>query len=121
MKKLAVILSVILSVSLCACRENNPRSTSGASSASQSAESISRQTQREETSSSGQKNPYAGLKEAFDGEYTVGELMSMDGENGSLTIYDTKRAKMCPLPLKVRAQMCLCWTGLVFIAILVRE
>ena len=93
MKKLAVILSVILSVSLCACRENNPRSTSGASSASKSAESISRQTQSEETSSSGQENPYAGLKEAFDGEYTVGELMGMDGENGSLTIYDTEKGE----------------------------
>lgn len=93
MKKLAVILSVILSVSLCACRENNPRSTSGASSASQSAESISRQTQSEETSSSGQENPYAGLKETFGGEYTVGELMGMDGENGSLTIYDTEKGE----------------------------
>ena len=93
MKKLAVVLSIILSVSLCACRENNPRSTSGASSASQSAESISRQTQSEETSSSGHENPYAGLKEAFDGEYIVGELMGLDGENGSLTIYDTKKGE----------------------------
>ena len=81
MKKLAVILSVILSVSLCACRENNSRGTSDSSSASQGAESISRQTQSEETSLSGQENPYAGLKAAFDGEYAVGELMGLDGEN----------------------------------------
>lgn len=93
MKKLAVILSVILSVSLCACRENNSRGTSDASSASQSTESISRQTQSEETSPSGQENPYAGLKAAFDGEYAVGELMGLDGENGSLTIYDTEKGE----------------------------
>lgn len=92
-KKIAVILSVILSVSLCACREDSPRSTSDSSSASHSTESISQQTQSEETSTSGQANPYSGLKEAFDGEYTVGELMGLDGENGSLTIYDTENGE----------------------------
>lgn len=38
-----------------------------------------------------QENPYDGLKAAFDGEYTVGELMG--GENGSLTIYDTEKGE----------------------------
>lgn len=93
MKKIAVILSVILSVSLCACRENNSRSTSDSSSASQSTESISQRAQSEEPSPSGQENPYDGLKEAFDGEYAVGELMGLDSENGSLTIYDTEKGE----------------------------
>ena len=40
-----------------------------------------------------QESPYDGLKAAFDGEYTVGELMGLDGENGSLTIYDTEKGE----------------------------
>ena len=40
-----------------------------------------------------QGNPYDGLKATFDGEYTVGELMGLDGENGSLTIYDTEKGE----------------------------
>lgn len=93
MKKFAVVLSVILSVNLCACREDIPRSKSDSSSASQSTESISQQTQSEESSLSVQENPYDGLKEALDGEYIVGELMGLDGENGSLTIYDTEKGE----------------------------